>query len=85
MPTEYILPNQGPTERTRRVFQHEQPFLHVGSSKNQILYTHRNERGVVITSVLTVHSDGRLSNESGTYASVHEFARLKGVLPLDMD
>lgn len=83
MPTEYILPNQGPKERTRRVFQYEQPFLHVGPSKHEILYTHRNERGVVITSALTVHSDGRLSNETGTYASVHEFARIHGVLPLD--
>jgi len=83
MPTVYILPNQDPIEQTRRMVQYEQPFLHVGPLKNQILYTHRNERGVVITSVLTVHSDGRLSNETGTYASVHEFARIHGVLPLD--
>ena len=84
--TEYsVLPQHGQIERTRRMLQYEQPFLHSGHAENQILYTHRNERGVVITSVLTVHSDGRLSNETGTYASVHEFARIHGVLPLDMD
>ena len=65
------------------MFQYEQSFLHMGSSKNQILYTHRNDRGLMSTSVLTVHADGRLSDTTGTYASIQEFARIHGVLPLD--
>lgn len=84
MPTEYsVLPNHGAVERTRRMIQYEQPFLHSGHVDNQILYTRRNERGLVSTHVLNVHADGRVSSATGTYASIQEFARIHGVLPLD--
>jgi hypothetical protein len=63
--------------------QYEQPFLHVGASENQILYTRRNERGLVSTHVLNVHADGRVTSATNTYASIQEFARIHGVLPLD--
>ena len=65
------------------MIQYGQPFLHAGHSENQILYTRRNERGLVSTTVLTVHPDGSLSSDTGTYASIHEFVRSRGVLPLD--
>jgi hypothetical protein len=64
------------------MFQHEQPFLHTGYADNQILYTHR-ENGLVLTSVLTLHDDGRVTEDGVTYASIQEFVRLKGVFPLD--